>query len=121
MNNKWKKGDTVWKIGDAYLPLEEILIVEEPILTDEGKFYKYKSISHYGTSYANENDLFKTRKEAIMELELRDNTEVEKVAENINSIEDLVKMMYVRMDTLDDCIQKEVAKSKAKEYLGIEL
>lgn len=121
----FSKGSHVWNIGSNWIELEEVEIVSQPVVEANKGFvyYEIKGIDFPGISAAKETDLFKTKEEAIKEIERRKNERVEKISNGIHTVEDLLRMMFECMhcEEYTDWNKIEVAKRRAKDLLGIEL
>ena len=123
--SRFKIGERVWNIGSNWIELEEVEIVSQPAMevNKEFVYYKIKGIDFPGTSATKETDLFKRKEEAIKEIKRRKNERVEKISNEIYTVEDLLNMMFESMhcEEYTDWEKIEVAKRKSKELLGVEL
>lgn len=123
--SRFKIGDRAWNIGNPWVEIEEVEIKTKPIecLNNNTFYYRIKEIGFPGIYAAKENDLFKTKEEAIKENERRNNKRTEKILNEIHSVPDLLNMMFQSMycDEYTNYEKIEVAKRKAKELLGVEL
>lgn len=120
----FKIGDKVWHIGNMWVGLEEVEIDSELMEGHNGiLYYKTKGITVLGSSGAKVEDLFRTKEEAMAELSRREKREIEKISSEVNSVEDLLNMMFncMHCEEYTDWNKIEVAKRKAKELLGVEL
>lgn len=67
--------------------------------------------------------MFKSKEEAIKEIERRKNKKKEEISNQIHNVEDLLNIMFASMYCAEyvDYEKIEVVKRKAKELLGVEL
>lgn len=109
-------GKQYWAIGFMER-IEPCIVVE---VKDNIASVKYK----IGSSKVRVSDLYKTEEEANEERQKRYRKKEEEIAENINTPEELIKLMFNEMvygAEFPDGRKIAVAKQKAKEFFGIEL
>lgn len=118
-------GDRVWNIGNHWIEIEEVEIASCPLKESSTGvvYYKTRGITFPGSSVAIATDLFKSKEEAIKEIERRKNKKKEEISNQIHSVEDLLNIMFASMYCAEyvDYEKIEVVKRKAKEFLGVEL
>lgn len=121
--SSFKIGDRAWNIGNYWVEIEEVEIASELKEENGIHYYKTKGITVLGSSGAKVEDLFRTKEEAMTELSRRKKREIEKNSSEINSVQDLLNMMFncMHCEEYTDWEKIEVAKRKSKELLGVEL
>lgn len=121
--SRFKIGDRAWNIGGCWIELEEVEIASELKESNGVFYYETKGVTVPGISMARESDLFYTEEEALAEINIRIENEVEKISSEVNSVEDLLKMMIDCMycEEYTNWNKIEVARRKAKELLEVEL
>lgn len=118
-------GDRAWNVGNHWIEIEEVEIASCPFVDNSTGvvYYEIRGITVPGNSIALATDLFKSEEEALAELEKRKNKDIDKISKRINTVEDLLNMMFQSMycEEYTNYERIEVAKRKAKELLGVEL
>lgn len=118
-------GDRAWNIGNPWIEIEEVEIASCPLEESSTGvvYYETRGITFPGSGAVIATDLFKSKEEAIKEIERRKNKKKEEISNQIHSVEDLLNIMFASMYCAEyvDYEKIEVVKRKAKELLGMEL